>query len=521
MKREVFHIALILLLVCVCPGRSACADIIVSGQKDFENLQRSVLRLIGPGTRHVRVLLREGTYYYNDRHLYLKDMQCDNVSISIEGQGKCTLVSKGKTRRNGEQCEDWLNNQSTLLDSDLSEVSQWGETLQAKDTVRVVDEKTKTCFLPYMGLRPQPEEQCRNTYIMITRWFTSAIYNIKRIDREGIYFTCTDLEYSTYLDAWNVNGDYGYYTKVGGHGARFPRFKLCGVIGMRPLYIDNKVYVRQDSLYECRASTFLSIEQSSLESFKVSGIEFKGNAYGWNRGVVMAQGSTFGKGMSLQGNTFRNLKTEALRVDGTDDVSFCGNKVEDCAIGVVRSENNCRRTTVCDNRFVRCGLRFTNSFVVYCTGTDFLVKGNLFEDFGYSAIRSGVWWAQEMMHPCRGEICDNEMYYTDWYMSDIWKRTLMDSGAIYVATQTSGVNICRNSIHNYSGVYQNRGIFLDDGSSHCTVADNVVENIYGGYCIDLRKVTYKDNPRNKAREFNVGNVLRGNICDGKMRFETF
>lgn len=97
----------------------------------------------------------------------------------------------------------------------------------------------------------------------------------------------------------------------------------------------------------------------------------------------------------------------------------------------------------------------------------------------------------------------------------------MDSGAIYVATQTSGVNICRNSIHNYSGVYQNRGIFLDDGSSHCTVADNVVENIYGGYCIDLRKVTCKDNPRNKSREFNVGNVLRGNVCDGKVRFETF
>ena len=189
MKREVFHIALILLLVCVCPGRSECADIIVSGQKDFENLQRSVLRLIGSGTKDVRVLLQEGTYYYNDRHLYLKDMQCDNVSISIEGQGQCTLVSKGKTRRNGEPCEDWFNNQSTLLDSNLSEVSQWGETLQAKDTVRVVDAKTKTCFLPYMGLRPQPEEQCRNTYIMITRWFTSAIYNIKTIDREGIYFT--------------------------------------------------------------------------------------------------------------------------------------------------------------------------------------------------------------------------------------------------------------------------------------------------------------------------------------------
>lgn len=147
----------------------------------------------------------------------------------------------------------------------------------------------------------------------------------------------------------------------------------------------------RDGLYECRAVNFLAVDSCSLRGVTVEGLEFRGNMYGWNRAVLQTRGSRFAKGMTVAGNTFRYLKTEALRCEGSENVSYSGNRAEDCAMGVVRADNLSRRTRVTGNTFGRCGTDLSNTFAVYCTGTDFTVADNVFRDFGYGAVRTGVW----------------------------------------------------------------------------------------------------------------------------------
>lgn len=503
-----------------CCGYAGASDIVIRNQKEFAYLQSSLSEAVSSGEKKVNVTICEGTYYYNDKHVCISGWNNPRTSVTIQGQGRCVLVAKGKTRSNGDKYADSFNKQTTYFDNGLNEVSIWSDTFQAADTVRVLSQADKLCMLPYKGLTPVEGDGCGKSYVQITRWYTSAMYKVESITPEGILFKCDDLAYSGYLKAFNINGDYGFYHNVGSKGKAFPRFRLCNVKGVSPMYITDKVVSSVGPLYECRVSTFLSVEDSRLGSLAVSGVTFKGNAYGWNRAVLMLKNAKLEKGVSVKDNVFCNLKTEALRLWETDNVAFSGNRSEDCSSGIVRSENDCVGTLVEGNLFQKCGTGLYNTFLVYCVGTDFRVSGNRFVDFGYCAVRTGVWWAYEMEHPCRGVIEGNEMSYSKEYMQNRHRHTLMDSGAIYVGTQTSGVVIQGNNVHDYAGIHQNRGIFLDDGTCNCTVRDNVVKNIPNSYCIDLRTVSYKGNPKNKSKSFNVGNVLGDNDCDGEVRFET-
>lgn len=508
------------VMLLACCGHAAALDIVIKTQKEFDALQSSLSKAVSAGEKKVTVKISAGTYYYNDKHVNVSGWNHPKTSVAIQGQGQCVLVSKGKRRANGDKYGDWFNKQSTYLDAALDEVSVWSGTLQAADTVQILSEEDKTCLLPYKGLTPADGESCVNSYVRVTRWYTSAVYKIEKITKKGIVFKCDDLAYSSYLKTHNINGDYGFHNNVGAKGAAYPRFRLCNVDGCSPLRITDKVTSSKGTLYECRVSTFMNVEKSSLKGLEVSGITFNGNAYGWERAVMTVKNSKFGEGMTVKDNTFRNMKTEVLHLAKTDGVTFSANKAENCALGVLWSDNDCTKTTVTGNSFVNCNTGLTNTSCVHCSGTDFTVSENRFTDFGYCAVGTGVWWGTEMAYPCSGVISDNEMSFSDGYMKNLRKYTLMDSGAIYVATQTSGVVIENNDIHDYSGVYQNRGIFLDDGTCNCTVRDNSVNDIPNSYCIDLRKISYAGNAKNKSKSFNTGNVLSGNACDGKVRFET-
>ncbi len=517
MKRGKTWLAVQVMLLPCC---ALATDIVIRTQKDFANLQNSLSEAVSSGEKKVNVKICEGTYYYNDKHVNISGWDNSKTSVTIQGQGRCVLVAKGKTRANGDKYADSFNRQTTYLDASLNEVGIWSSTFQAADTVRILSQTDKLCMLPYKGLTPADGESCGKSYVQITRWYTSSIYKVESITKEGIHFKCDDLAYSDYLKAFNINGDYGFFHNVGSKGKIFPRFRLCNVKGVSPICITDKEVSSVAPFYECRVSTFMSVEDSRLGSLAVSGITFKGNAYGWKRAVLMFRNAKTEGGVSVKGNVFCNLKTEALRLSGTDGVTFSGNKSENCSSGIVRSENDCAGTSVEGNLFLKCGTGLSNTFAVYCIGTDFCVSGNRFVDFGYCAVRAGVWWASEMERPCRGVIEGNEMSYSKEYIRNKRLHTLMDSGAIYIGTQTSGVVIQDNNIHDYSGIYQNRGIFLDDGTCNCTVRNNVVKNIPNSYCIDLRTVSYKDNPKNKSKLFNMGNVLGENECDGEVRFET-
>ena len=91
----------------------------------------------------------------------------------------------------------------------------------------------------------------------------------------------------------------------------------------------------------------------------------------------------------------------------------------------------------------------------------------------------------------------------------------MDSGAIYLWTQSDGIIIRNNYIHDIAGAKDNRGIFCDDGTKNVTIEGNVIQRIQNCYCIDLREVK---SVAEKVQDHNTGNICRNNLVDGDIRF---
>jgi hypothetical protein len=279
---------------------------------------------------------------------------------------------------------------------------------------------------------------------------------------------------------------------------------------------DGRIESEKDRLHECRNTTFVSLEGCKLRAFNIDGICFNGNANNWNKYLIEASDCKFTKGLNITGNSFRYLKSLAVCVTATDNFTFQENKAIFCSSGIVRSNNDCKNSNVVNNRFEQCGTGMTNIPLVQTIGTDFLVKGNVLSDFGYSGLNSGVFWGHEMTYKCSGIIEENELYYTDITLDNIEKRTLIDSGAIYVSTQNHKTVIRNNYIHDYIGIWDYRGIFMDDGANNCHVYGNKVRNTPTSYSIQFSSQGRESDPNNKAPYFYRGNMEADNDCDGKI-----
>jgi hypothetical protein len=213
---------------------------------------------------------------------------------------------------------------------------------------------------------------------------------------------------------------------------------------------------------------------------------------------------------------FRYLKSLAVEIKATENLTFYGNHAIFCSSGIIRSNNNCKNTKVLNNRFEQCGTGLTNIPIVQTVGTEFLVKGNVLSDFGYSGLNSGVFWGEEMRYKCSGIIEDNELFYTHRTLDNINKLTLIDSGAIYISTQNYKIIIRNNYIHDYIGIWHYRGIYMDDGANNCHVYNNKVRNTPTAYCIQFSSQGKESDPNNKAPFFCRGNLETNNDCDGKI-----
>lgn len=492
---------------------------VVDSQSRFDSIPTWLKQQLEGGEKDVRISLADRTFYFKENHIQLQNMHYPHVRISISGQEGTKVVSGGMGYANGSQYSLTFNHQNTYLDENLQEKSLWGQTYNAADTIRVVDTESKLCFIPYHGLEPQTAELCQCTHVLITMWFYSTIYKVERITSDGVYFICNDLSFNSGVGTYNVNMDFGY-SRLAHKQKCIPRFRLCNVLKAGNAIIGKQVRTSSSSLRECRNGTFVHVKDCSFNSFRLEKIAFIGNANSrWQCSLLRFENVTSRNGISLLHNDFSSLKTLAVSLDKTDNVSFKGNNAEDCALGILRSGNDCRNTKVENNTFQRCGTRLTNIPIVQVCGTDYLVKKNVFADFGYTGISIGVHWTLEMVYPCSGVAEDNELYYTQYTLANINANTLMDSGAIYVATQNASTVVRNNSIHDYAGVLDYRGIFCDDGASNCLVIGNRICRTPTSFSIQFRERDYSNESRNKSPYFSQGNRAIKNQCDGEIRFK--
>ena len=506
-------VTLLLLPYSLC----AKSAINIKTQQQFDSIQHFILEELNNGENSILIRLASQRFKFNENHICLHNLHYPKASITISGSEGSMVYSEGMGYTQNDRYTWNFNHQNTFLDENLDEVSTWSDSFVAHDTIRVLDEKAKMCFLPYEGLMPQDASRCLNTFILMTMWYYSSIYKVDRITEKGVFFTCDNLYQDSWLKCWNVNLDYAY-TQRCSEKRQLPRFRLCNTLTSSPLSIANGIIdSKERKLHECRNTTFLNIKECTFKEINIQGISFIGNTYNWNKYLLQFSACHLSKCINITHNIFKNLKTLAIHLEGTNNATVKSNNAENCALGILKSCNNCHNTKVINNHIDRCGTRLSNIPMIQTIGTNFLVKGNILSDFGYSALNSGVHYTESMNYPCQGVIENNELFYTNITLEDIEKRTLMDSGAIYVATQNTKTIIRNNYIHDYIGICDYRGIFCDDGANNCIVENNIIQNTPTSYSIQFSEYDLSSNPRNKSPYFCRGNIAKNNHCDGAIR----
>ena len=442
--------------------------ILVSSQADFDRLKQDVHRELQRQPAELKVEFLPGTYQFKDNHLYLYEENCPGTRLSLVGNG-ATLVGSAP---------------------DIVETPFY----RADRMVEVVDADKKLCRI---RTRKRLDGQGR-LYIQVTSWYRLFTGPVTEVKGRWLYFTVEDLQRSGLT--YNINGDMTY-------GKQRPRFRL----------------VRLKEPEKPVSTPVFNFTACSFRQVDVSGFTFDGNAglgvKNPNNFLIRFYSCKLG-GASVRECTFKSIRSDVVRIAYTDGVEVRNCRFEDCRRIGVLAYNHAGRVRVLDNAFERMGLDAEVTPCVRCQGSDYLISGNRFVDYGCCAVMAGLHFSEEMEYPASGIVERNEIYQTDGYRKEAPMNLLMDTGAIYVNTQNASLEIRNNEIHDISGPYDNRGIFCDDGTVNTCIHDNKVVRIENSWCIDLRRVlSVETRADSKIRRVNVGNRMERNQVDGKVRFE--
>lgn len=430
--------------------------------------------------------------------------------------------------------------------------SLWADSFyDAKDVIEVVDEKTKTCRLTYNGdLKKLFGSDYKNfnlknrpVYINVTQWYKSNVYQVTDIDFDNntIDFICTDLTYNDSKKQWSINYDY-IYSKA----AQYPKFRLSNFNGQNTVNLTkgaNGVEIQYpknvQAVHECTYTNFLYIKNCDCFKYvEIQNITFNGNALtsdavntNKNSALIFVEDSAIGEwkplllSATLNGLLYiHKCKFENIysNVITTYDVKgwtiIESNKFSKCwRYGIYALSRNVIHKTseafIKDNSFDDCGLAYTNTFCVRCDCADYSIVSNTFHNYGYAGIASGTWYKTENEYLPNGSISYNKLQNDKNYIIP-----LMDSGAIYLHTKHDKVEVEQNTIKNYEGRKDNRGIFCDDGAYNFTLHDNTISNTPNSFSIDARRVASSDSYCGELGA-NRSNTIRENTFDNNIRFE--
>ncbi len=162
------------------------------------------------------------------------------------------------------------------------------------------------------------------------------------------------------------------------------------------------------------------------------------------------------RGTLVSGSVLRDLGAGGVRVGGARDAA---------------SELFCRANEVSDNRISDGGRVYPNAVaLLFQHGSDNVIAHNDIHDFFYAGVSVGWVWDYVPSPSTNNLIAYNHIH-------DLGKRTLNDTGGIYLLGIAPGTIVRGNHIHDvHCRNYGGWGIYLDQGSSHVIVEDNVVHD---------------------------------------------
>lgn len=515
MRRLLRFVILFSCCLFVVTIASACrTTIIVNNQAEFDQLQEKLINTIEAGKRSIYVTLAPGTYIAKEKHIFLKDLNADDTKIHIKGN-KIFFIPFGREYHDGDAYQGNFSIDNSWM-SGLKDIETWSYFRYADGLVEVLDTVENYCRITCNEAFVDNTDYS-NAFILIPRWYQSSVYKINKIDGRYIYFIADDLKKSSY-GGYNINDDYNY-------GKKDIRYKICNVATNADCIsvVDGEVHLPNGvtAVWEGIIHNFLTIKNCKFSSVEISGIQFIGNAYSKSNPAIYFKDSEC-KSVRIHRCGFYGMRGNVISITASPNVSIDNNQFEDCYYNGIKSNNESANTVVEKNSFKLMGKRMTNTPCVRCQGTNYRVSDNVFLNFGYGGISTGVWYKSKMKQPCSGVIENNDLSFNQDYMDHIDNYGIMDGGAIYVATKNAGSIIRNNHIHSISGMKSNRGIFCDDGASNIEIYGNVITGIANSRCIDSRRATFVE--RSSSSESgvdraNVNIIIRDNVVDGSIRFE--
>lgn len=459
----------------------------ISDQNTFANIPTYLSESVNAGNRNIRIRIRQGIYYYDDKFLNIKK-DWRNINLTIEGENAILI---GKVKKNNENDLDY--NDYFFDASKKRNVDFWSGIIQADSLVSVVDRSKKICCLKVKDTNNAEV----GDYIQISRQWHSVVCKIVNVENHRIFFKYDKLEYLSEKKEYNINRDFLFAKK-------FPRYRIWHF---------SKKY---KDVNRSKVSCFAYLKDCSIGILRFSGLQFLGSAN--SKCALIELNNVKNTGILIDACLFSDCKSTCISSRMTNNI-----KCENCsflnACNCIRIHNGSSNITLKGNKFFNNNSSWTNSTCVYLSGDNFYVAKNLFQNFEYSAICIGVNYIHPRAYPVTGIVEDNEMYYTPDYLKDSERNNFMDSGCIYTCTQCDDVIIRYNYIHDYSGLCCNRGIFCDDGGKNLSIYGNVILNIKNSFAIDSREVKrIESESKSRVSIANVNNKVFFNIVDSNIRF---
>lgn len=475
---------IVVLMLLLWSGIQAQTTISIETQLEFQKLDALLLKVLRTGVKDVTVQFSDDTFFFDERNISLQELRYPDVSLHFTGQQ--TVISAAE--------QDGAFAQPGYI-SHGENVDDWTTLTQTDQLIEVLDTAAKSCRLQL----PKGFQNANLAYsrLKVTQWYYSSTYKIEKIEGDYVYFTAENLSVVNKKNQCNVNYDFVY-------GGQLPRFQLQ--------------FVPTGEVRRCAFTNLFDIKNCHFDSIEVAGITFAGNCDGGK--ALININNLESRSLKIHDCHFEGIRSRLVLCEATPNFSFSDNSIHNCYRDCVVSDNASLATHVEGNHFSECGKGMLNSFCVICRGSDYRISNNVVKNFGYGAIGVGVWYKTYKSNPCNGVVTDNEVYYDSAYFADYKSHTLMDAGAIYVWTQNDNSVIINNNVHHYTGMADNRGIYLDDGACNVMVWGNTVNNIPNSYCIDSRSVHgIEKGSGSYVKKANVGNIIAQNSVDGKIRFE--
>ena len=472
----------VVLALMLCVGLSLNGKVVVrmDTQADLDSLQGRWTRILETETDSLVLAFGEGTFFYGEKFLDFTGVRMPGTVLEIRGQGT-TLVARSAEGRKTIDCAfvDLDAIRHTYLFTAPKQARFW--------TFPALFRKDR--FILPVKEKNLPAEAADGLKIILSQWFVGAVYPVEKI-RNGFLYYRMQPKYRTRF--WEELR----------YGRCLPRYMLC------PAKADER-------LHRCGISAFLVMEDCDFASVSVRGIRFLGNAAG---SPLLDFTQARASEIVLSDNRFEGIRSDVIRVDGSDRFRLEGNMFHECFLNCVSVTKFTRDAVIRRNMFDNIGLMMTNAPVVDCKGVNFLVCDNRFRDYSYAAIGVGTHFSDPDGCVSEGVVERNEISMSDSFRAGAM-RELIDGGAIYIWTQNRSLVIRNNYIHDLDGPHGNRGIFGDDGVVNVTICGNTVENVgHRNYTIDVREAFWVEKrPESHCKRVNVGNKVFGNQVRGRFR----